>query len=148
MLPSTPMLSMDKYPQEYVDECRANIDAGVAAYEHLAATAKAQQDAALDAALESFEPFFYNNMVVVLEGYFVNRQRAVERKDGNPLNEVRVLCNSIMQSGSTLAPDTTITLNPEKSVLKLEIGDDIRLSGEDFARLSKAFFAELERKYL
>jgi hypothetical protein len=53
-----------------------------------------------------------------------------------------------MQSGSTLAPDTTIKLNPAKSVLKLEIGDDIRLSGEDFARLSKAFFTELERKYL
>jgi hypothetical protein len=142
------MLSMDKYPQEYIDECRANVDAAVSAYENLARTARAQHEAPLGAVLESFEPFFYNNMVVVLEGYFVHRARAVERKDGNPLNEVRVLCNSIMQSGSTLAPDTTIKLNPAKSVLKLEIGDDIRLSGEDFARLSKAFFTELERKYL
>ena len=84
------MLSMDKYPQEYIDECRANVDAAVSAYENLATTAKAQHDAPLDAALESFEPFFYNNMVVVLEGYFVHRARAIERKDGNPLNEVRV----------------------------------------------------------
>jgi hypothetical protein len=142
------MLSMDKYTPEYVDECRANIDAGVSAFETVVTTAKALHDASLDAAIESFEPFFYNNMVVVLEGYFVHRQRAIEKKDGNPLNEVRVLCTSIMQSGSTLAPDTTITLNPAKSVLKLEIGDDIRLSGDDFARLSKAFFAELERKFL
>jgi hypothetical protein len=142
------MLSMDKYTPEYVDECRANIDAGVSAFETVVTTAKALHDASLDAAIESFEPFFYNNMVVVLEGYFVHRQRAIEKKDGNPLNEVRVLCTAIMQSGSTLAPDTTITLNPAKSVLKLEIGDDIRLSGDDFARLSKAFFAELERKFL
>jgi hypothetical protein len=142
------MLGRDKYPQDYIDECRSNIDASVSAYENVVTTAKGRHDASLDAALESFEPFFYNNMVVVLEGYFVHRLRAVEKKDGNPLNEVRVLCNSIMQSGSTLAPDTTITLNPAKSVLKLEIGDEIRLSGEDFARLSRAFFAELERKFL
>jgi hypothetical protein len=32
-------------------------------------------------------------------------------------------------------------------VLKLEIGDPIRLSEDDFERLSAAFFAELERKF-
>ncbi len=142
------MLGMDKYTPEYIDECRANIEAGVSAYENVVKQAGARNHASLDAAIESFDPFFYNSMVVVLEGYFVHRLRAIEKKDGNPLNEVRVLCNSIMQSGSTLAPDTTIKLNPAKSVLKLEIGDDIRLSGDDFARLSTAFFAELERKFL
>jgi hypothetical protein len=36
----------------------------------------------------------------------------------------------------------------EKSVLKLKVGDEVRLSEADFVRLSRAFFDELEKKYL
>lgn len=35
-------------------------------------------------------------MVVVLEGCFVHRSRTIEKKDGNPLNEVGMLSNSMM----------------------------------------------------
>lgn len=38
------------------------------------------------AAIESFEPYFYDNMVLTLEGHFV--QRAKEKKDGNPLTHL------------------------------------------------------------
>jgi hypothetical protein len=41
-----------------------------------------------------------------------------------------------------------ITLIPEQSVLKLRIGDTIRLTEDDFDRLSAAFFADIERKFL
>jgi hypothetical protein len=41
-----------------------------------------------------------------------------------------------------------VTLIPQQSVLKLNVGDRIRLSAAQFERLAKAFFAEIERKYL
>jgi hypothetical protein len=35
-----------------------------------------------------------------------------------------------------------------QSILKLNLGDKILLSAEEFERLSAAFFAELERRFL
>ena len=35
-----------------------------------------------------------------------------------------------------------------KSFLKLRVGDEVNLTEADFVRLSKAFFAEIEKKYL
>lgn len=32
--------------------------------------------------------------------------------------------------------------------MKLQLGDTIRLTADDFARLAAAFFAELERRFL
>src|SRR5205807_2695742 len=80
-----------------------------------------------------------------------------EGKDGNPLNEVRILCNSILLNQGRLQVDrlpgwpnstsTGMELPPEKSVLKLKVGEEVRLNESDFVRLSKAFFAELEKKF-
>jgi len=69
-------------------------------------------------------------------------------KDGNPLNEVRMLCNSMMTNHNILGADKTIKYDPAKSVLKYRFGDQIKLNEADFTRLSGAFFAEIERKYL
>lgn len=41
-----------------------------------------------DAVLESFEAVFFNNMVLVLDSYFTHRTRAIEGKDGNPMNRL------------------------------------------------------------
>src|SRR2546428_726819 len=81
----------------------------------------------------------------------------VEANYGIPLNEVRVLCNSILLNRGKLQVDKLpewpnsavagIKLPPEKSVLKLKSSDEVRLSEADFQRLSKAFFAELEKKF-
>jgi len=74
------------------------------------------------------------------------------------LNEVRVLCNSILLNKGRLQIDklpgwptsagASLKLPRETSVLKLKAGDEVKLSETDFVRLSKAFFAELEKKYL
>ena len=80
------------------------------------------------------------------------------RKDGNPLNEARVLCNSLLYNKGKVQMEKlpgwpnsaggSLKLPPDTSVLKLENGDDIRLSEADFTRLAKAFFAEIEKRYL
>ena len=77
----------------------------------------------------------------------MHRLRTAEGKDGNPLNEVRVLCQSILETGNVMAPDKTIKLVPSKSVLGTEYGDEIRLSEAGFVRLSQAFFGEIEAKF-
>ena len=70
-----------------------------------------------------------------------------EGKDGNPLNEVRIVCDSLMNNKGILRGDKQIKLTPERSVLKLNIGDPIRLYEAEFGRLSAAFFAELEHRF-
>ena len=65
------------------------------AYEELLSKARGlsgPKRSQLDSVVKAFEPVFFNNMVLVLDNYFVHRSRTIEKKDGNPLNEVRVLC--------------------------------------------------------
>ena len=143
------MLSVSSYTREYVDACRARVKQQVAAYRHLVETARAgKKDAApLNDAIEVFDPVFYNTMVMTLDGYFCRRSRIMELKDGNPLNEVRILCNSMMLGGGILAADKTIKLRPDTSVLGYRVGDEIKLGEAEFTRLADAFFTEIERKY-
>jgi hypothetical protein len=136
------MLSMTTYPKDYIDGCQTKVDAHVAAYERLRAAADD------DTAADAFEPVFFNNMVVVLDAYFVHRARALELKDGNPLNEVRVMCNSMMQNDDVLTKDKSIKLSPEQSVCRIEFGERIAVDATTFGRLSTAFFDEIRRKYL
>ena len=137
------MLCVTTYDRSYVDDCRSKIDSQVSAYRTLASTAKGA-----DAALEAFEPVFFNNLVLALDNYFVHRSRTLELKDGNPLNEVRVLCSSMMNNDGIVAEDKQIKLNPATSVLKHQVGDRVELSQQDFMQVSEAFFAEIEKKFV
>jgi hypothetical protein len=130
------MLARNTYETTYIDSCKASIDAQIAAYDDLPGDDK--QDA--------FAPLFFNNMILALDARFMHRARAVEGKDGNPINEVRVLCTSIMENGLLLA-DKQIKLKPETSVLGLDVGDEIRLDAADYKRLSDGFFAEITKRF-
>jgi hypothetical protein len=145
------MLSVSKYTQDYIDDCRAAVDAQISTYRDLIAAAREVAPAGgarLESAIEAFEPRFFNNMVLVLDNLFCHRSRTMEKKDGKPLNEARVLCNSLMLNDGRIAADKAIRLDPAKSLLGYQIGDEIRLSEEGYVRLSQAFFAGVERKYL
>ena len=145
------MLGVSSYPQDYVDHCRDSVRAQVAAYVDLAAAARgaAAGDAAgVEGAIAAFEPRFFHNLILVLDACFVHRLRKTEGKDGNPLNEVRVLCTSLLANDGVLAKDSQIKLKPETSVLGLAPGDEIRLTQDDFVRLADAFFAELEARFV
>ena len=143
------MLGMRNYSQEYINECRAKVDRDLRAYQAVVAATKAGGGKAPPAAaVDDHEYRFFNNMVLLLDYYFVHRLRAVEGKDGNTLNEVRVLCDSILNNQGRMGSDKSIRLKPAASLLKLEVGAEIRLSRKDFLLLSKAFFTEIENKYL
>ena len=137
------MLGMKTYEREYVNACRAKIDADVRVFKRSGA--------------KGLETTFFNNLVLKMEYMFVHRFSGIEGKDGNPLNEVRVLCNSILLNEGKLQveklpgwPNSAVAglkLPPDTSVLRLRVGDEVKVSEADFARLAKAFFAEIEKKY-
>jgi len=133
------MLSVSSYPKNYVDACRVKVAAQLASYRKLLA--------AKPAGIDVFERPFFNHMILALDYYFMHRSRNMEGKDGNPLNEVRMLCNAILENDDRLGADKTIRYKPETSILQFKAGDEIRLKADDFARLSAAFFDEIEKKY-
>ncbi|WP_051570989.1 hypothetical protein [Cryptosporangium arvum] len=132
------MLAMNKYPQDYVDACRRELGVQVDAFRALGSTPEVRE----------FEPVFFNNLVLRLEHHFVHRTRTLEKKDGNPLNEVRVVAMSLLSNGGVMGTDKAIRLDPATSVLKLRVGDPIGLREADFLALSTAFFADLEAKFV
>jgi hypothetical protein len=143
------MLSMNSYTQNYLDECRKKVESLLSTYKNMLTTGKSQNDANLSSAIESFETNFFNHMVLVLDHYFVHRARTIELKDGNPLNEVRMLCESIMLYDNKMTKETkSMKYDPINSVLKYNIGDEIKVKEEDFELLFNAFFSEMEKKFV
>jgi len=129
------MLTMTSYPVEYVSACRERIASDAAAF------AKSKAPASLE------QPYF-RNLLLALELSFVHRTRAIEGKDGNPLNEVRVLTDSMLLHGGVMTPQKSIKLDPASAVLRIAYGEPVELDAESFARLAEAFFAELEAKFV
>jgi hypothetical protein len=143
------MLGRKDYTREELDNGRATIDRQLAAYRTLAkAVSGAKDGGKAEDALDHFESLFFNNMVLALDRPFVHRLRVSTGKDGNALNEVELLVDSLINNGGVLQGNNVIKFVPDESVLKLQIGDRIRLSADDFERLAAAFFAELERRFV
>ena len=142
------MLGRKDYTQEELDHARRAVDQQLAAYKKLVkAVNAATSDPKVASALESFEPLFLNNMTLVLDRYFVHRIRAVSGKDTNPLTEVELLVESVMDHDGVLTGNKVIKYVPDQSVVELSPGDRIRLTLGEFERLAKAFFGEIERRF-
>ena len=145
------MPSSISYDAAFVDQCRSDLNAKVATYRRLfeAITEEgAGRTSSLDAALAALEPVFFNNLLVVLDSQFARRSRAVEQSDGTPLNEVRIICTSMMVNNGVMGSDPTINYVPEQSILHYREGDEIRLGEHDFALLADAFLTEIVEKFV
>ena len=137
------------YTQQELDHAKTAVDRQLAAYHQLIeAIDSAISDPKVTSAVEAFEPLFCNNMTLALDRYFVHRPRVVTGKDGNPLNEVELLTESLMNNHGVLRGNNVVKFVPGESVLKLNIGDRIGLTAEQFGRLASAFLAEIESKFL
>src|SRR5713226_2538765 len=128
------MLGMRNYTKEYIDACRSRVDSDLSAYRSLVAAAKPNGP---------FEAAFFNNMLLILDYLFVHRLPSTDGRDGNPLNEVRVICDSMLNNNNLMTSGTVskasqmrfnkaIKLSPEKSVLKYQVGDEIKLNEVGF----------------
>jgi hypothetical protein len=143
------MLGRKDYTEEELDQARTAVDQQLWAYKKLVkAIDSATSDPKVSSALEAFEPLLFNNMTLALDRRFVHRIRPVTGKDGNPLNEVELLTESLLNNDGVLRGNNVIKFVPDASVLKLNIGDRIKLTASQFERLAKAFLAEIESKFL
>ena len=87
-------------------------------------------------------------MALVLDRFFVHRVRPVSGKDGNPLNELELISDSLMNNAGVFRGNNVIKYVPEESILHLRLGETIKLSAAEFERLSAAFLDELQRRFL
>jgi len=126
------MLSVNSYDKKYVNDCRVKVNALLSTYRDVLSAKPL-------AAIKAFEPHVFNHMVPALNDYFCHRARAMESKDGNALNEVRILANSVASADGTFQLDKTIKYDPAKSILSYKIGDKVSLSADEFPPFSSVF---------
>jgi hypothetical protein len=144
------MLSVSAYPQRYIDEARARVMVQVSVFADLARHVRGDgraRSGGATAALDALEPEYFANLVIALDSHFVHRSRGQERKDGNAMNEVRVLVNSIQQHDSVMTAEKGIRLDAARSVLGIEYGERIHIDADGFERLAAAFLEALEATY-
>jgi hypothetical protein len=128
------MLGRANYPVAYIKAVNTRVDRVLKAFDQ----AKPAEPFASEALLD---------VIVGLEMAFVHRLRGQEGKDGNPLNEVRMITGSVLEFGGVMTLDKTIKWKPEASVTGLKNGDKIALDRKQVGKLVDAFFEELAKKY-
>jgi hypothetical protein len=139
------MLAVTSYSEVYVQLTAAKLDEQLAAYGALAAAVKGNAKA--EAALAAFAPGYFNAMLLALDHHFMHRMRGAEGKDGNPLNEVRMLSDSIMEHDGVLKENKTIKYKAEKAAAGVAVGQRIALNAQQFEALAKAYIAELGKRF-
>jgi len=138
------VLSVNAYPADYVTASRARFASLLNAYRHLADGPSSTDPRA---GIADFEPHFIRSVIVSLDASFVHRVRAQEGKDGNPLNEIRMLAGSILTNDGVLAPNTTIKYVAEHSVAGTEIGQPINPTIDTVEALIVAVHDEIQTRY-
>lgn len=142
-----------RYSRAAIETCRADFAAQVQSYRDLIAAASKASGASLtriDGALATFEPGYFNTLLVALDARFAQRPRDGDADDGTagPLDEVARLCAAIMTHGGVMtAADSTRPTSPT-GVLGLEPGDRVALNADDFESICAAFLAAIEQRFL
>lgn len=139
------MLAVTSYSEVYVQLTAVKLEEQLASYAALAASVQGNSKA--EAALAAFAPGYFNAMLLALDHHFMHRMRGAEGKDGNPLNEVRMLSDSIMEHDGVLKENKTIKYSAEKAVAGIAVGETIALDQGTFARLARAYIAEIGKRF-
>jgi hypothetical protein len=126
------MLGRNSYEPEELENARA-------------AVRKQLADWRASGAGDDLETTYFNSLVLTLDRPFVHRIRKMTGKDTNPLSEVELVVDSLM-AGGRFDAGTVVKYQPEKSVLGLNPGDEIRLGADDYEKLATAFIDELEKR--
>jgi len=128
------MLGRANYSMDYISAVHARVERVLKAFDK----AKPAEPFASEALVD---------LVLGLEMAFVHRLRGQEGKDGNPLNEVRMIAASVLEFGGVMTPDKSIKWKPEASVTGLKMGDKVALSRTRVGALVDAFIEEIAKKY-
>lgn len=134
------MLAQKTYPTEHIERCRLAIRERISAFRAATANAKPQQRV-------TAERLYCRDLVVLLDAWFMHRTRAVEGKDGNPANEVRMLAAGIIHNDGVLEADRTIRYRAAESISNLDIGDPINLTVAQTEQLADAYLETIARRF-
>ncbi len=134
------MLGRNSYSAAQVAQARKDFAEMAAAWRAVASRSEPVARAAAEVQV-------FNQMVVALEGWFVHRLRGVEGKDGNAMNEVRLLALGVTTNGGRFPADPTIRWKPDASVTGYQAGDVILLSEEVFGRLAGVFLDGIAKAF-
>jgi hypothetical protein len=129
------MLAVTKYPADYISSVRSLIDERVAALHKLGGVPPEIATA------------YFTDLVLVLELAFVHRLRKDEGKDGNALNELRLLAVSLLTNGGRMVDGKSLKVRPETAILGYAEGDAIAVTESDFIRLADGVMAEVEKRF-
>ena len=131
------MLAVSSYKPDYVQACHASLAAQLDRFGALPA----------GKAKEAFAPGYFNATLLVLDSYFLHRQRSNEGKDGGPLNELRMLCDGIKDNGGVMGRNATIKYRVENSAAGVAVGEIIALDEKRFEALADAVFGDVLSRY-
>lgn len=123
------------YTRDEIESCRDRCDSLLAAW------------AANEVDDTTLESLVFGQAVVVLHTWFGHRSRELEGDDGNPLTEVRVIAGSIIDNDGVLHVEGPGTWVPARTVLGLDVGDDVEVTADGFERLAAAYLAAVEATY-
>jgi hypothetical protein len=144
------VLGRKTYTAEEIRRGRELVETQLAAFRDVAAAVEASgsaDDAPRDA-LAELEERTAVAALLVLDRAFVHRLRAVEGKDTNPLTEVGLIATSLVEHDGVLTAVKGIKYLPGSSVLGIAPGERIRPGLGDAEKLTRAFLAELEARFL
>lgn len=123
------MLAMNHFSPEQIARCRARFDS------ELEVVAARGAHALLP------------SLLIALDAHFVHRARGLEKKDGNPCNELRMLVASWLAGSDVLLADKSIKYDPARSVLGIAVGGRLALDLSGAKRLAHAFLDDIETKF-
>lgn len=129
------MPGRNTYTSDEVESCRDRCDSLLAAW------------AANEVDDSTLETLVFGQAVVVLHTWFGHRSRELEGDDANPLNEVRAIADSIIDNDGVLRVEGPIAWVPARTVLKLDVGDEVEVTADGFERLAAAYLAAVEATY-
>jgi hypothetical protein len=141
------VLGRKTYTDAEIDTAKSAVTGYLASYRKLSKAVDASGDAKARVALQDFEAAAFNALALALDRPFVHRVRAVTGKDGNPVNELEIIAESLITHDGVMTGNNVIKLEASESVTKIKYGDRIKLTAAQFESLAKAFFVELERKF-
>ena len=134
------MLAKCNYDDEYIASCRRNVEEQLDLWKKLANKSQGSEADAL-------EPRFMSDLVLVMDSFFAHRTRGAEGKDGNPINEVTMIRDSLHEHGGVFTGNKMIRYKAEDSVLGLSEGDRIDLTAAGLSKLVPAYFDEMLARF-
>ena len=141
------MLGRKTFSRAEIDRARLMIGSQLEAYRELARAARGADGGDVQPALAEFEHIFFTTLVLALDRPFVHRVRMVTGTEATALNELELICDSLLSGDGVFRLGTVVKYAPETSIVGLEEGAHVRLTADQFERLADAVFAELDAKF-